>query len=264
MHVNAACGCVGQLAGENVQRCVDVKQSEAHKPSSMLKNNQQVVRFPLKDTVYKLHVFNCYKKNLPLQCWIKAVFFVCECEPGPRMCVSFVSSTCATVRYSNANAEFPFLTGLACTSVYLARLLPVQGMVVLFAHARTHTHTCTQKHLCRITPSSACAHMKNGISRIEARTHTHWESLWSSLVGVCLCPQAGWQGIFMEFLPSEVQTWEETICWSVEYWRTLCLSVCVSLSLSLSRSLSLWLLWMIFCRPRAGVWSDLKQDELLI
>ena len=230
MHVNAACGCGGQLAGDNVQRCVDVRQSEAHKPSSMLKNNQQVVIFPLRDPVYKLHVSNCYQKNLPLQRWIKAVFFVCECEPGRRMCVSFVSSTCATVRYSNANAEFPFLTGLACISVYLARLLPVQVTVLLFA--RVHTHT--QKHLCRITPSSACAHTKNGISRTEVRTHTHWESLWSSLVGVCLCPQAGWQGIFMEFLPSEVQTWEETICWSVEYWRTL----------SLSLSLCVCVLWM--------------------
>lgn len=134
--------------------------------------------------------------------------FVCECMPELRMCVSFVSSTCGTVHYSNANAEFPFLTGLACTPVYLARLLPVQSMVLLFAPAHTLTHA--HRNAAGSHPHLH-VHTRKMVFLAQRREHTHTlththrqlreplESLWSSVVGVRLCPQAGWRGIFMVF-----------------------------------------------------------------
>ncbi len=170
------------------------------------------------------------------------------------MCVSFVSSTCGTVCYSNANAEFPFLTGLARTPVYLARLLPVQGMVLLFAHTHTHIHAQARTHahretlICRITPSSACAHKKNGISCTEARTHTctditHTHTLWEPL------KQRGWSvpvssgrlagdlyGV-SAFRSLNMRGNNLLVRWILK--DTLPLCVCLSLSFSLSLPLSL-------------------------
>lgn len=87
----------------------------------------------------------------------------------------FVLSAELVVSYSNANAEFPFLVGLAGTPVYLlpgtprapARARPQKRPVT----GGGHSHRCSD---------------------------THTQRLWSAFEATwlkCVCPQAGWQGV---------------------------------------------------------------------
>lgn len=171
--------------------------------------------------------------------------------------VSFVSNARAAEYYSNANAEFPLLTGLACTPVYLAWLLPVQGRILLYSvhtqrNAYMQNHTLIYMH----AQENWYFLRTDGIPHMD--THIHTERAFGEPL-----KQHGWSvpvssgrlagGLYgvSAFRNPNMRGNNLLVLWILKDTASLCASL----------FLSLW--WRNVKRPRARCWSDLDQTEII-
>lgn len=147
--------------------------------------------------------------------------------------VSFVSNARADEYYSNANAEFPLLTGLACTPVYLAWLLPVQGRILLYS-VHTQRNAYMQNHTLIYMRAQENWYFLRDPT--HGHTHTHWESFWRAfeaawLECACVLGQVG-RGSLWSFCLQKSKHERKQSVGSLNT-EGHCLTVCLSLSLSL-------------------------------
>lgn len=168
--------------------------------------------------------------------------------------MSFVSNARAAEYYSNANAEFPLLTGLACTPVYLAWLLPVQGRILLYS-VHTQRNAYMQNHTLIYMHAQENWYFLRDPT--HGHTHTHWESFWRAFEAAWLeCAVSsgrlagGLYGI-SAFRNPNMRGNNLLVLWILKDTASLCASLI----------LSLW--WRNVKRLRARCWSDLDQTEII-
>lgn len=146
--------------------------------------------------------------------------------------VSFVSNARAAEYYSNANAEFPLLTGLACTCLpSMTTSCTRKDTPVLCAHTEKCLYAESHPHLYARTRKLVF------LAGSHTWTHTYTlrellESLWSSMVGVCrVLGQVG-RGSLWNFCLQKSKHERKQSVGSLNT-EGHCLTVCLSHSLSL-------------------------------